>query len=228
VVIRGGGETRKRTVIAFVASFIIALMLAMPVSAGSRVVMTTVPDKTGDLGKFFNFETGEIKNTWGDNAPVVQAGYFDMVSSSLSYSQKEKTYTFGMELAADLPQVGDSLVPGVKSAYWLFYIDPEPWTPDNLVTSMFIVGLSYDGSTYSANLMDGGANIIAPLPFTIDGSKFEMSVSAASLGSPTAFWWNAGTSPLWGAGGYWMTDMTDYGTIPGQVCFDVPWPPVKG
>jgi len=224
-VVRGGGETRKKTAMAFALSFIIALMLAQPVSAGTMVVK--VPDRTLDLFKFFYPATGEPKNGWGDNAPVVRAGYFDMVSFWLSYSQKEKTYTFGMKLAADLPQAGDSLAPGINSVSWLLYIDPEPWTPENWVTSMFIIRLAYDESNYFAELMDGGANVLAPLPFTVDGSVFQLEFSAASIGNPTTFWWEAGVSPVWGSGGYWMVDMVDPGASPGQVYWDIPWPPVR-
>jgi hypothetical protein len=47
-VVRGGGETRRKTVIAFALSFTIALvLLAQPISAMTMILK--VPDKTGDV-----------------------------------------------------------------------------------------------------------------------------------------------------------------------------------
>ena len=197
-------------------------MLVQPVSAGT---MIKVQDTEGDLAKSYYVETGEPKTGWGDNAPVVQAGYFDMVSAWLG--QKGKTYVFGMELAADLPQEGTALPPGISAAAWILWIEPEPWTPTKPVASTFILYLLYDGSVYSAGLIDVVADVTTSVPFAVDGPMFELTFSADSIGNPTSFWWTGGLNVFWGAGGWAMVDAIDPGAAPGQVYWDIPWPPVR-
>jgi hypothetical protein len=220
-VVRGGGETRRKTLIAFAVSFIVAFMLVQPVSAGTMIV---VSDREGDLMKSCYTDTGEPKNGWGDNAPLVKAGYFDMVSMWLG--QKGKTYTFGMKLAADLPKEGSPLPPGISAAAWILWIEPEAWTPTNPVASAFIVYLFYDGLAYSADLLDVVPDVTTAVPFTVDGSIINLEFSAASIGNPSSFWWSGGLNVFWGLGGWALVDITDPGAAPGQVYWDIPWPPL--
>jgi hypothetical protein len=87
-----------------------------------------VPDMPGDLGGNYDLETCEVTTVWGDNTPVVEAGYFDALSYSLSLKGKT-TYTFGMELAAALPNEGSALPSGIKYVAWTMWIDAVPWHP---------------------------------------------------------------------------------------------------
>jgi len=215
-------------VVALMSAIVVGLMLAMPMSAGASSTMTTVvPDRTGDLGIGWDFTTCEAQSLWGQGTPWVRAGYFDMTSVWLS--QSGKTYTFGMELTKDLPQEGSALPYGVDFACWLIWIDPSPWNAlYNPVDTLFTIGLNYDGSKYVAALMEGvNGNVIAPLPFTIDGSKFQLQFSAASIGKMPSFWWMPATKVWLGNMHTWDSiDRADPGASPGQVWWDLPWPPV--
>ena len=204
------------------------MMLAQPVSAGT--VTLRVKDIPGDIGKMYDLTTGEPTNGYGDNAPVVKAGYFDILSMWLS--QKGKTYTFGMELAKELPQAGSALPSGVKFVSWNIWIDLAPWHPVLAPSdSLFTIALTYDGSNYAAVLIEGPGmlgNVIESLPFTIDGSIFQLQFSAASIGNLASFWWCPVVHAWWGplgTGGQWWLDTVDSGAVPGQTWWDIPWPP---
>jgi len=221
--VRGGGETRRRTAIAFALSPIFALMmLAQPVSAGG--MMIGVDDDKGDLMKMYYPETGAPRNGWGDNAPVVKAGYFDMKYTWLA--QKGKTYTFGEILWADLPKEGDALPPGTSYAAWILWIDIRPWTPEAGAVEIFDIYLWYDGSSYSAWVKDTATGVETPLPFTVDGNELQIEFTAASINNLPSFWWSGGVYQLRDKGGCgWMIDIIDPDTYPSQVYWDIPWPP---
>lgn len=199
------------------------ITLAQPVSAGATSI--TVQDRTGDLGPKIDWETGDIINHWPDTTSLTKVGYFDMVSFSLSC--KAKTYTFSMELAADLPKEGSALPTGFKAAEWLMWIDPEPWNMKyNNILSLYTVKLAYYESEYVAFIMDyATGEVLSSLPFTIDGSKLQIQFSAASIGNLESFWFMPCTVVRWSIGAYWDLDSTDPGAAPGQVWWDIPWPP---
>ena len=213
----------RKTAIAFALSFTFALMMvAQPISAGTAIV---VADRPGDVCKLYYTATGEPKNTWGDNAPIMQAGYIDMISMWLE--KKGATYTFGMELAAALPEVGAALPSGIKALRWNMWIESAgPWDPNNPVPMAYVIMLMYFDSSYSAALLDVGAWAFTPLPFSIDGSELQMKFSADLIGGLSSFWFSYGTVVYFGAGGYWNPDNPDPGACPGQVYWDIPWPPV--
>lgn len=226
-VVRGGGETRRKTAIALALSFTMALMmLAQPVAAGT--VMAEVTDGTGDVGRNRAQKVSDPSQYWEENTPVAQAGYFDMVSTWLS--QKGNKYTFGMELAAELPQEGAALPDGIKLAEWIMWIDPAPWGPGmDPVASLFRISLYYDGSSYSAFMLDYGTMVMTPIPFSVDGSSFQLQFSAASISNLAFEWWCPGVRAWWGlfgSTGAWIVDLVDFGAAPGQVGIDLPWPPV--
>jgi hypothetical protein len=234
-VVRGGGETRRRTLIALAISFImicpIALVLAKPVSADNVVV--TIPDKKGDLGMYDVFFNAANKSggvalvnvSWGDHAPMMKARYLDMVSISFGM-RDEGTYVFGMKLAADLPQAGTALPHGIKLIAWLLWLDRAPWTPSSNPGSYYEIYLMYDGTSYSTVLSNTATHAVTSVPSTIEGSTFQMQISTDSIGNLASFWWSAATFALtnWNTLG-WCTDLNDPGVAPGQVWFDIPWPP---
>lgn len=209
-------------------AIVIGIMMLMPISVtAAKTTTTVVSDRTGDPGIFWDFDTCEPKPVWGPGTPVAKAGYFDMVSVWLS--QSGRTYTFGMELNAALPAEGDALPPGIDLACWLIWIDPEPWNAVyNPVDTLFTVGLIYDGSGYSAAIMEGvNGNIIMELPFSVDATTFQLQFSASSIGSIPSFWWMPAAKVWWGDMHVWDSiDRLDPGAGPGQVWWDLPWPSV--
>jgi hypothetical protein len=211
----------RKLVVAVLSAIVVGLMLVPSgVSAGTK--MLVIPDRIGDLSKMYYSDTGEPRNGWGDNAPIVLAGYFDITSVWLV--QKGKTYALGMGLAGNLPKVGDALPPGISSAHWDLYIESAPWDPANPAPFLFVIRLAYDGSSYSSNLLDRGAGVTTPLPLTLDGSEFEMTFSADAVGSLSGSWVSFGVMVFWGAGGYFNVDNPDPGAVPGLNYWDFPWP----
>ena len=197
------------------------MMLALPVSAGSKIIV--VPDRIGDISKNYYWDTGEPRHGWGDKTPVVEAGCFDVVSAWLA--EKGGTYTFGMMLAGDLPLAGGALPCGITSASWNMFIESAgPWNPNNPLPFAYIIMLAFDGSSYSATMVDVSVGITTPLRFMVDESVFQMKFSADSIGDRSTFWWSFDVEVIFGAGGWSMPDNPDPGASPGQVYWDVPWP----
>jgi len=135
-----------------------------------------------------------------------------------------------MELAAALPEEGSSLGRVVERVEWAMWINPSPWNfATNPVPALFKIALLYDGSMYSAELRDATTGaMLASLPFTVNGAKFQVEFSAASIGDLPSFWWEP-TVRIWqgllGSAGYSFLDAIDWGSAPDQVYYDFPWPP---
>jgi hypothetical protein len=225
-VVRGGGEEMKKALLPIAMSLMVALMLAQPVSAGYTAVV--VQDRQGDVGKMYDLETCDVTVLWGENTVIADVGYFDALSYSLSL--KGKTFTFGMELAAALPDEGVALPSGIKHVAYTMWIDAAPWHPVyNPTPSLFTVVLNYDGLEYSAVLIEGEkilGNVLEILPFTVQGTRFEVQFPAASIGSLEAFWWcpcvHVWDGPV-GTEAQWWFDTADPDAYPGQVWWNIPW-----
>lgn len=223
-VIRGGGSELRRLVVALMSAIVLGMLL---VPSGASALTTTVAqDSVGDVGISLDYKACTIRDTLSPHAPLVKAGYFDMVSTW--FSQKGKTYTFGMEMAAALPDEGTPLPNMVKLAEWDVWIDQAPYLT-NPMPAVGVIGLRYDGSSYSAFVLDIATSTQTPIPFSIDGSKFQLQFSAASLGNAVISWWvplvQIWVGPL-GTMASGFVDAVDLGAVPGQVGFDLPWPPV--
>lgn len=214
-----------KTAIAFSLSFTIVLMLAQPVTAGP--MMSVVEDSEGDLSFGVDVKTGGFIREWADNTPVAKSEYLDMLSTWLSL--KKETYTFGMELAADLPKAGSPLPDGFKVVEWAVWIDPSPYNyVINPVPPLFLIALRYDGSSYSAFIMDFATMLTTPTAFSIDGSKFQLQFTKASIGNLAFEWWSPLVRVWWGtmgSAGYWFVDAVDLPPVDGYVYMDLPWPP---
>lgn len=226
----------RKVIVALLSVIVVGLMLVpSSVSAGKSTV-TTVPDRTGDLGKYNVFiivgntkAVAQVNNSWGDNAPVLDAAYVDMVS--VSFGMVRGTYVFGITLAADLPRPGDPLPPGIRSAGYILWIEDGPWDPTSTIIpkTYYEVILEFDGSSYTVYLYDAAAGTIPSLPSScitmIDARTFQIRISPDLLGNLNSFWWSAGTylakqNPYaWP----WITDLIDLDQ--GQVGTDFPWPP---
>lgn len=224
-VVRGGGETRIKSAIALTISFAVAIMLASPVSA--KTIGIEVQDTQGDLILAFDADTCETIATWPENTRPAEVGYLDILSFGLFL--KRGTYTFSMEVAGDLPDEGAALPSGWTSVHWVMWIDPEPWNPEyNPILSLFTVSLAYDGTAYACCLIDyATGEVLTALSYVVDGATLEIEFSATSIGDLEGFWWMPGAGVCWGPieTGYWDMDTTDIGAVPGQVWWDIPWPP---
>jgi len=224
-VVRGGGERMKKALLPIATSLMVVIMLVQPASAGPATVV--VPDRLGDLGKGYDIETCDVTIQWNENTQFVKAGYFDALSYSLSLNGQ--TFTFGMELAAALPDEGLALPSGLKHVAYTMWIDAAPWNINDPIPSLFTVALSYDGLEYSAVLIEGEkmtGNVLEILPFTVQGSRFEVQFSVASIGGLEAFWWlpcvHVWDGPVETLASWWF-DTTDPEAYDGQVWWSIPW-----
>jgi len=230
----------RRIFVALFSAIVVGLMLVPSgVSAGSKTVCAT--DSTGDVGFGWDTTTGDLAGIWGDRTPVVSTKYFDIVSAWLSFDAKTRTYTFEMQLAAALPQPGSALPTGVHFAEWFVVVESSAW---NIIfnpnpSTGFKVELTYDGSNYAAELRMGLGNtgeILALLPFTVDGSTLQIEFSADSIGNMENFWWEpwveiwhpppeSGASGVYSGNiGYFYVDALDFGSNLGQKYFAMPSP----
>ncbi len=213
-------------------SVIVAGLMMVPSGVSAGTTSMVVKDMRGDLGPKYDPVDGAVLVSWPETNNLVKVGYLDMLGFSLSYSSKEKAYTFGMEIAKALPTPGSPLPTGFKMVKWLMWIDAEPWNPkyNPGAPCLFTIQLCYDGSEYVAELVEGsGWGVpVALLPFDVDGSTLKMQFSAASIGNLESFWFMPCTVVMWSLqpySGYWDLDSTDPGAAPGQVWWDIPWPP---
>jgi hypothetical protein len=215
----------RRVLAALFSAIVAGLMLAMPASAAT--VTSIVKDPAGDVGFGVDPKTGGVMHLWGDNNPVSQAGFLDMVSTWMS--QKGKTYTFGMELASAFPEEGTPLPNGFKVVEWALWIDPSPYNYlINPVAPLFLIALRYDGASYSAFVMDCSTMLSAPAAFSVAGSTMQLQFTADSIGNLAIEWWSPlireWTGPV-GTSGYWFVDGVNLPLVDGYSYIDLPWPP---
>lgn len=224
----GGSKRRElmRRAIVAVVSAVVAGLLLVPGCASAKAVTLTVPDEAGDIGIIFDYETYLPKSTWGENSQIAQAGYFDR--TLFWFGLKGDTYTFGMELAADLPQEGDPLPAGVTLAEYGLWLDGEAWDWVTPVEDYCALVLRYDGVSYSAAMLDWYSETVTMyLPFTIDGPRFEMKFSADSIGNIETFWLFTCVDVYFGQSLPWMVDAFDLDSVEGQMVTSIPWSPLE-
>ena len=215
----------RKKAIAFLSVLIVGLMM-VPGGVSAGTMSIAVDDRESDEGiGNIDWDRCEFTTSWPDGTPIAQAGFFDILSFSLSL--KAKTYTFVMVVAADFPEVGSELGTGFKAVEWLMWIDPEPWNMKyNNIMSLYAIKLVYYQEGYMAFIQDyATGEILANLPFAVDGSKMQVRFSAALIGNLESFWFMPCTVVRWSIAGYWDLDTTDPGAVEGQVWWDIPWPP---
>jgi hypothetical protein len=222
----------RRLVMALVSLVLVGVLL-IPSSVSAETMKTTVSDRTGDLGMYDVF-FGVAKHSgkaisapsWGENAPMKKVGYLDMVSLSFGVLD-DGTYEYEVIVAGDSPQAGDALPHGIKLVAWLLWIDSPPWTPEDPAPSLFEIWVQYDGTSYAGVCRNTATGDVTLVPFTMGASSFQIQISPDTIGNLASFWWSAATFALTNYNTLgWMVDVNDVERVPGQVWFDMPWPPV--
>ncbi|MDH3366167.1 MAG: hypothetical protein OEM29_09255, partial [Thermoplasmata archaeon] len=190
-------------------SAVVAGLILVPGSVSAKAAMITVSDSLGDIAVNYDYTAYEPRIIWGDNTQISEAGYFDM--TLFWFGLKGTSYTFGMELAADLPQEGDPLPSSVGLVQYMLWLDKDSWNWYEDDLTLFMVVLQYDGASYSAALLDYPSHeVIMPLPFTVNGAMFEVEFSADSIDNTPAFWLFPSVLAYYGQGAsYWWTDIAD-------------------
>lgn len=214
----------------WLVSAAVAVALLIPGSASAMNVKLVVEDRLGDVAPMYTATTYDYVAVFGENSPIVKAGYFDM--TSFLFSQKGSTYTFGMEVAGALPEEGDPLPQGVTLLQYVLWLDPEAWDwSPYACPSYFVIRLIYDGLSYHAGLYtyvpnEDGEELM-PLPFEVKGSSFQVTFTVDSVNGLEEFWlfpsvlaWMGGSPQK-----TWL-DLIDYNAgAPGQLWTSIPWPP---
>jgi len=209
---------------ALLSALVVGLMI-VPGDAVAANLYLEVEDRVGDVAFAYDIDIYDYRTLLGEDSPIVKAGYFDMVL--FWFGLKGSTYTYGMELAADLPQEGDALPQGVRLLQYSLWLDKDwwDWTPG--VESYFMIVLQYDGSAYSAALLEWPSQaVIMPLPFTIDGPRFEVKFSADSIDNIESFWLVAAVLAFFGEEmcRMWPDAIDSEAGAPGQIITSIPWP----
>lgn len=227
-----------RKVIVALVSTVVVGMLMVPGSASAKIFTdeTTALDSVGDVPFMWDSQTGDkMLEPLNSNRPLYETGYLDMKSYWLSqYVDTElgiNMYTFGMELAAELPTSQDEMPQGIKRVEWVMYIDLDPWNPvlNPDAECLFMLNLTFDGEVYDAFLVDYvliTGPVIAHLDWEVTGSTFWIQLPANLIGDLQSFWWEAATRVWWGGPdtyGMRLTDMTDWNVADGQEWYDIPW-----
>jgi hypothetical protein len=219
-----------RNTVALLMSALVVGLMSLPSGVTAQVIECTVYDQTGDLGCNFDAETGEANPMWTDNVPWAKCGCFDMTSFWLI--QDGTAFTFGMQLAADLPDEGDSLAAAVSAGEWGMWVESEPWNlVFNPVDPLYLIALVYDGSHYDAYVMDYVTKEKTPIEFEVDGSVVRLWFSVDMIGGNYSFYWGGYTLIYRSLGtnsvatyAFCYTDLPDWGAVPYQEWYDIPWP----
>lgn len=139
---------------------------------------------------------------------ITGQAYQDIVEVSIT--QRHDGFTFGMDLAASIPDSPPLLPPGVERLTWSWHLDTDPNTapcgfphaPGICVNSEFFVYVLWDGTTFTGLLVDrrplltGGEAVLTPVSFTIDGSGITAFVDGPMIGNPSSFGWRS-VAAIW-------------------------------
>ncbi len=191
---------------AFISIVVATAVLVVSSPASASAVSATITDPVGDAG------------LGASSVP----DYQDIALASVS--EKGHALTFSMELAAALPDATSLTPDGVKLNIWVwplttdldFSARGDPLPPGLSFNNQFDVRLHWDGSAFSAFLLDrrplatGGAAVFSAVPFSIRGAQIQVFVDAAAIGNPTSFFWFAFTadwlSPHFETAGFHILD----------------------
>jgi len=177
----------RKAILALVSLVVIG-MLVIPGSASAKTTSVEVEDKTGDVTASWNLETCDYQALLGDGMPIVRAGYFDM--TLFHFGLKKDTYTFSMEMAADLPEEGDPLPTSVRLARYSLWLSTESWDLVSAdIVDYYLIVLWYDGLSYSAELLTSpGKEVITSLSFAVEGPRFSVELPTSWMEGIESFW----------------------------------------
>ena len=119
------------------------------------------------------------------------APYLDVVQAKVT-EQGQDTLFFMMELAGPIPEQ-----PSELDLIWPFHVDTNPATAPGGLYNEYVVRVRWFGGVFAGQvvnrtpLLTGGAPIVAPVPFSIDGRTVKVFVPLELLGNPSSFGWNA-------------------------------------
>ena len=124
------------------------------------------------------------------------APYLDVVQAKVTEQQGEDTLFFMIVLAGPIPAELSE-----PDLIWVFYPDTNPATFPSGLSPEYQVRVRWFNGAFVGQVVDrtplltGGAQVITPVPFSIDGRTVKVFVPLQTLGNPSTFGWNAATRP---------------------------------
>jgi hypothetical protein len=186
-------------------------ILALDAAAGLTSVVT---DPLGDAKLNHHNDAGP-----GSDKKVPD--YLDVIGAEVA--KQGRTFVFTESVGADIPSNPSEASGGLTDAQiWIFGLNTDPAFPqgDPLATGStnpfeFFVDVEWDGTQFVGLLYDrrpllsGGAMVVTPVPFAIEGTQVKLFVSASLLGDQSTFGWAAGTLTrhVLGTEGYQTLDL---------------------
>jgi hypothetical protein len=165
-------KTIKHSTVLVLPILLVAVMFISPADAASSVVH----DPKGDVG----------------SSPP----YLDIVHSKVTEQQGKETLFFMMELAGPIPEE-----PSELDLIWPFHLDTNPATSPGGLYNEYVIRVRWFNGAFVGQVVDrtplltGGAPVITPIPFSIDGRTVKVFAQLEMLGNPSSFGWNAATRP---------------------------------
>jgi len=152
------------------------LLVAVMFISSSEAASSVVHDPTGD-----------------SDSP---APYLDIVHAKVTEQQGKETLFFMMKLAGPIPEE-----PSELDLIWPFHLDTNPATSPGGLYNEYVIRVRWFNGAFVGQVVDrtplltGGAPIITPIPFSIDGRTVKVFAQLELLGNPSSFGWNAATRP---------------------------------
>ena len=183
---------------------------AFDVTAG---LTSVVADPVGDAHWNLNSGPGSAKKV---------PAYLDIARAEVA--KQGKTFVFTMDVADIVPSNPTEAAGGAEAAQvWIWGLDTDPTTfpeggtfpPNSSNLYEFFVDVEWDGARFTGLLFDrrplltGGAVVLTPVQFTIDGARITVSIAASALSDRASFAWNAATLTRhsYGTEGFQIVDL---------------------
>ena len=210
----------------------VVIAVALPVislcpaswGGGSSAVLTSA------FAQPVSTQTSTISDPVGDtsfNAPAFQ----DIVLGQMTKTASGD-FELLMEMAGPVPVAPPMPPPANQQMWWVWGFDLDPTTlpkgypdaPGRALAVEFIVYVSWNGTAFAGTAVDrrplltGGAAIIIPVPFSINGTIVEAVLPSTLIGDvPPSFGWHINTidwaGPT-GSGSYLFADEAAFSTFP--------------
>lgn len=160
-----------------ISTLVTAILAVLTITTiGAYAASSVVHDPTGDVGS--------------------SAPYLDVAHAEVIEQQGKEILLFMMQLASPIPEK-----PSEPDLRWPFHVDTNPATFPGGLYNEYVVRVQWFNGAFVGQVVDrtplltGGAPIITPVPFSIDGRTVKVFVPLETLGNPTSFGWNAATRP---------------------------------
>jgi hypothetical protein len=188
--------------------FLIVIAVALPVISQSPPTWSgSSAESASAVPQPVSSQTSTVLDPVGDtlfNAPAFQDVVFGQMTKTASGD-----FELLMEMAGPVPLAPPLPPPGASEIWWMWTFDLNPTTspqgypfggPAFGRRPEFVVYVSWDGSNFAGTAIDrrplltGGAAIVTPVQFSINGAIIEAVLASSLIGVvPPSFSWGPST-----------------------------------